>query len=84
MKLDSKKIAKAVIEACKESTEPSDTELNEIEGSLDDMFSISEDEYDDMFGDMPDLDKGLHGAKWRERKNQMMGYYNGKNDKMSD
>ena len=59
--------------------EPTDEELAKIEEELEDPFSISEDEYEDMFGDMPTTDKGLGGAKWRERLEGAKNFYNNPN-----
>ena len=59
--------------------EPTDEELAKIEEELNDPFSISEDEYEDMFGDMPTTDKGLGGAKWRERLEGAKNFYNNPN-----
>ena len=59
--------------------EPTDEELAKIEEEFNDPFSISEDEYEDMFGDMPTTDKGLGGAKWRERLEGAKNFYNNPN-----
>ena len=59
--------------------EPTDEELAKIEEEFNDPFSISEDEYEDMFGDMPTTDKGLRGAKWRERLEGANNFYNNPN-----
>ena len=59
--------------------EPTDEELAQIEEELNDPFSISEDEYEDMFGDMPTTDKGLGGAKWWERLEGAKNFYNNPN-----
>ena len=55
--------------------DPTDEELAEIEDSLDDMFSISEDEYEESFGGMVTLDKGLFGAKHRETLASVRKHY---------
>ena len=48
--------------------EPTDEELAEIELELeDDPFTISEEEYEESFGGMVDLDKGLFGANHRRK-----------------
>ena len=59
--------------------EPTDEELEVIEEEVTNPFEISEDEYDDMFGDMPTTDKGLGGAKWRERLDGANNFYNNPN-----
>ncbi len=60
--------------------EPTDEELAEIEQEFDeDLFSISEEEYEENFGDMPTTDKGLGGAKWRERLEGANNFYNNPN-----
>ncbi len=57
--------------------EPTDEELAEIELELeDDPFTISEEEYEESFGSMPDLDKGLFGAKHREKLSTIRKVYN--------
>ena len=57
--------------------EPTDEELAEIELELeDDPFTISEDEYEESFGNMVDLDKGLFGAKHREKLETVRKVYN--------
>ena len=58
--------------------EPTDEELVEIEDKLEktNPFEISEDEYEDTFGNMVDLDKGLFGSKHRERLSSVKKYYN--------
>ena len=57
--------------------EPTDEELAEIELELeDDPFTISEEEYEESFGGMVDFDKGLFGAKHREKLQQVRNYYN--------
>ena len=58
--------------------EPTDDELEEIETELEEEnpFEISDDEYEDTFGNMVDLDKGLFGAKHRENLQQVKNYYN--------
>ena len=57
--------------------EPTDEELAEIEQEFDeDLLSISEEEYEDNFGDMPTTDKGLGGALWRERLEGANNFYN--------
>ena len=57
--------------------EPTDEELTEIESELEeDPFTISEDEYEESFGNMVDLDKGLFGAKHREKLETVRKVYN--------
>ena len=56
--------------------EPTDEELAEIESELEDPYTKSEDEYDDLFSDMPTTDKGLGGAKHREILEGVNNYYN--------
>ena len=60
-----------------EPNEPTDEELAEIELELeDDPFTISDEEYEESFGSMPDLDKGLFGAKHREKLETVRKVYN--------
>tara|TARA_Y100000593_G_scaffold51785_1_gene97298 strand:+ start:863 stop:1105 length:243 start_codon:yes stop_codon:yes gene_type:complete len=57
--------------------EPTDEELAEIELELeDDPFTISEEEYEESFGGMVDLDKGLFGANHREKLSTIRKVYN--------
>ena len=57
--------------------EPTDEELAEIELELEeDPFTISEEEYEESFGGMVDLDKGLFGANHREKLSTIRKVYN--------
>ena len=69
-------IEQLIINACKEDPkEPTDDELTKIENELN-SFEITEEEYEESFGSMPDLDKGLYGAKHRERLSTVRKVYN--------
>ena len=51
--------------------------MAEIELELeDDPFTISEEEYEESFGGMVDLDKGLFGANHREKLSTIRKVYN--------